>query len=511
MKEQYLDIISLINSSYYKENKRLNWHISQFEYDKLSRDVYEVLNNLTLPNDDLEVFNVCKPSIYSTLSSYLTHVYDYVVLQSKDIESVYSNESHIYIKNIWENNSIDSIFSIELEKKRFKKNTLKAIYSFLVKYFPKSIFDYTVASKNGLVNEFISIHEKEKFLQISLPYHFTINTTNNSYIESLTINISSEIFKTIEDKYFELDKEQKESIEFIISTFLARAYSDINQYNGFLKGCKSILTGTGNNYHNRLISTLAKKENIEVCRFYHGGDRCFYDDDWYWENEFFQTDTFVTYGRKWKQFAVEMIKNKNLNIKVKAIGSKYHQKIFDKYFNRKSNDKKKILYIPNSFVGEARQFPYAKIIDPLLFDWQKYLIETLQNNGFEVIYKKHPKGFFQEENILGKIAAYELTEPMMKALEGIDMVLCDMAGSAFVESLCAGKDIVIIDTQQRPFNENNKEELQKAVKIVEAYWEDNILKINEKKLIDTFRTININEEDKKRLIFDYFLNGDEND
>ncbi len=511
MKEQYLDIISLINSDYYKKNKRLNWHISQLEYDKFARDLYEILNNLILSDDELEVFNICKTSIYSTLSSYLTHVYDYVLLQSKDIEPVYSHESHIYIKNIWENNSIDSIFSIELEKKRFKKNTLKTIYSFFVKYFPKSIFDYTIASKNGLVNEFISMHDKERFLQISLPYHFSIDTTNNSYIKNLTIKISTEIFKVIEDEYFELNCEQKESIEFIITTFLVRAYNDINQYNGFLKGSKSIITGTGNNYHNRLISTLAKKENIEVSRFYHGGDRCFYDDDWYWENEFFQTDTFVTYGTKWRQFTLEDIDEKNLNIKVKAIGSKYHKKLFDKYFGKKSNDKKKILYIPNSFVGEARQFPYAKIIDPLLFDWQKYLIEILQENAFEVIYKKHPKGFFQEENILGKIAKYESTEPMMKALEGVDMVLCDMAGSAFVESLCAGKDIVLIDTKQRPFDENNKKELQKAVKIAEAYWEDNILKIDEDKLIDTFRTININEEDKKRLVFDYFLNGDKDD
>ena len=101
--------------------------------------------------------------------------------------------------------------------------------------------------------------------------------------------------------------------------------------------------------------------------------------------------------------------------------------------------KKKILYLPNSFVSEARQFPYSKIIDPLLFDWQKYLIELLQINGFDVIYKNHPKGFFQAENILGKIAKYESTKPMIEALHDADIVLCDMAGSAFVEALCAEK------------------------------------------------------------------------
>jgi hypothetical protein len=91
------------------------------------------------------------------------------------------------------------------------------------------------------------MHEKKKFLQISLPYHFTIDTTNNSYIKSLTTKILIEIVKVIEDNYFELSCEQKDSIEFIISIFLARAYNDIKQYNGFLKGSKSIITGTGNN------------------------------------------------------------------------------------------------------------------------------------------------------------------------------------------------------------------------------------------------------------------------
>ena len=96
-------------------------------------------------------------------------------------------------------------------------------------------------------------------------------------------------------------------------------------------------------------------------------------------------------------------------------------------------------------MGEFRIMPNARLIDPILFDWQKYLIEMLQKNGFEVIYKTHPKGFLHNDNFLGKIANLESTKPMIDALEEADTVLCDMAGSAFVESLCAGKNIVLID------------------------------------------------------------------
>ena len=357
------------------------------------------------------------------------------------------------------------------------------------------------------MNEFTN-NKKNNFLQISPEYHFDIDTKSSKFSKRLATIMSNVLILNIEEKYFKLNDDHKESISFIIETFISRAYNNINSYNGFLKGSKSMITGTGNNYYNRLLSTIAHKENIKVTRFYHGGERCFYDDKWYWDNEYFQTDIFLTYGQKWAEFARRKAIELNKDIQIKAIGSVYHQKIYNNFFDKKTNNKKKILYIPNAFVGEARQFPYSKIIDPILFDWQKHLIETLQKNGFEVIYKKHPKGFFQEENILGKIASYESTKPMIEALEDVDVVLCDMAGSAFIESLCAGKDIVLIDTKQRVFNTETKKDLEKVVKIIDAYWEDNILCIDEKMLIDTFENLNIDAEEKRKIVQEYFLEGE---
>ena len=88
-----------------------------------------------------------------------------------------------------------------------------------------------------------------------------------------------------------------------------------------------------------------------------------------------------------------------------------------------------------------------------------------------------------------------------------DMVLCDMAGTAFIESLCAGKNIVLIDTTQRPFNFEAKKDLQNSVKIIEAYWENNILKIDEEKLVDAFSKFDINKDNMRKTVKDYFLNS----
>lgn len=505
--KQYLDITSLINSDYYKKNTRLKWHISQLKYDELAQDIYDLLKNINLSKQEEEILNISTTSIHHNLCSYLSHVYDYVVLQEQNIKPIYSSSSNIYIDNIWNNKPLDKIFSIELEKKRFKKTKLKSIYSYLFKYIPKKKYNYILASKNQLVNEFVE-KNKNTFLQISPPYHFDIDTTSSIFSKNLATKLNILIIENIEKKYFILNEEHKQSIKFILDTFISRAYNNLNSYNGFLKDSKNIITGTGYNYYNRLLSTIAEKESIKMTRFYHGGDRCFYNDTWYWDSEYLQIDTFITYGTKWANFARKKALELNKKIEVKAIGSKYHQKLYDKFFDKKINNKNKILYIPNAFIGEARQFPYAKIIDPLLFDWQKYLIEILQKNGFEVIYKKHPKGFFQEENILGKIAKYESTKPMIEALEDADMVLCDMAGSAFVESLCAGKEIVLIDTKQRLFNIETKKDLEKAVKIIDAYWDDNILCIDKDMLVKTFKNLNINSDDKRKVVKDYFIEGE---
>ncbi|QKF81091.1 hypothetical protein [Halarcobacter ebronensis] len=504
---RYLDINSLIVLNYFENNDRLTWHISHKKYDEFAQDIYKWLYEIDLDDKEFELFNISSPIIYQSLSTYLTHVYDYIILEEKREHIFYSQDSSIYIDKIWKKQVIDSIFSIELEKKRFKRSKIKSLYSFLIKYIPKNFFDAIIISKNQLVTEFVN-KSNLKTIYLSPSYYFKINTNRSYFTDKIAKKLANNLIEKIENEYFKLFEDHKASIEFIINTLLSRAHNDLKSYNGFLKSAKNVITGTGNNYYNRLLSTIAKKENCKVSRFYHGGDRCFFNDPWYWESEFFQTDYFYTYGKKWGNFAKNKVYELNKNIDVISLGSKYHTKIYNKYFGKKIGNRKRILYIPNSFVGELRQFPYAKIIDPLLFDWQKYLIDMLQKNGFDVIYKKHPKGFFQEENILGKIAKHESTNLMIEALSEADIVICDMAGSAFVESLCAGKDIILIDTLQRPFDIKNKRNLQKAVKIVEGYWEDNILKVDEKILIETINFFNIEDNDKDDIIKEYYINKD---
>ena len=321
-----------------------------------------------------------------------SHLLDYYTLKNKRIDGVYSDNSKVYIDNIWKGRCINQIFHLNLEKIRFKKTKLKSLYSTISTLIPKSLLDFIVVSKNQLINDYIS-ETKSTSLQISPAYHFPINLNSNKFVKQLSKKILDKIVSFIESKYFLLSDEHKKSVFFIIDSYLARANNDLSLSIRNFHNTPIIITSSGTNYYNRLMSTIARKQGTEIWRFHHGGERCFFDESHYWNEELFNADLFISYGKKWSDFASEIIIDKKLEIKAKSFGSFYHKKVFDTHFSRSNKSKVNILYIPNSFVGEARQFPFIKIIDPLLFDWQRYLIELLQNNGFDVIYKKHPKGF----------------------------------------------------------------------------------------------------------------------
>lgn len=50
-----------------------------------------------------------------------------------------------------------------------------------------------------------------------------------------------------------------------------------------------------------------------------------------------------------------------------------------------------LLYCPTGLSGNERYSPFHSISDESYIIWQRYLIESLINRGYEVIYKKHPK------------------------------------------------------------------------------------------------------------------------
>ena len=66
--KKYLDIVSLINSDFYKKNQRLSWHISHAKYNKLACDLLNLFKNLKLNKNDAKILNIVKSDIFISLS-----------------------------------------------------------------------------------------------------------------------------------------------------------------------------------------------------------------------------------------------------------------------------------------------------------------------------------------------------------------------------------------------------------------------------------------------------------
>lgn len=503
---QYLDIKSYISSRGYLGDERIFWAVNQSEYDFLSVDLYKWLLQSPLPSEDYEIFQISFPLIHLTLACYLSHLLDYKKSKRANIKSIYSKESIFFIDPIHKNHILNKIFYLDIIEKRFKFSLLKKGYSLFVKFLPGKFISEYIGSQNQLIRQYILGRNP---VYIFPNYYFRRNKKSIEYNNSISNTLTEYICNNIKSKYFELDDFQKESISFIFKSFINRTQQDLYTYNNFLKSKKVLITATGTDYYNRLLSFLASSNELKVVRVDHGGERIFYLDDCYWDYESYYLNAYITYGQGYKN---ELQKRFSSDIQILNLGSEYYKDIFITNFSKKKESgNKRILYVSNSFVYEARQLLYSKIIDPVLFDWQLYLIKILKKNGYYVNYKKHPKGFLQEENILGGFCDKEITLPMINALQDIDICIFETAGTAFVESLCARKDIILIDIGQRRFNQRIFNDLIKCVKIVKAYWKNNLIYINEKELIDAIESPPKNKDDIGEIVYKYYLSSESND
>lgn len=425
--KQYLDIISLINSDFYKKNQRLSWHINHVEYGNFNENLFNFFEKIKFNEREDIIFQLAKTSIYKSMTDYLSHIYDYTMLSANNVQPEYSFNSKSYLESIWKRKKLSSIPQIERNNKEFKKNFIKKIYQIFTEIIPKNLFSYIVLSRNSLINDFLI--NKYDYLKLTHPIYLSSHKLESKLSKSLSKKISVLICSFVEEKYFKLESEHKETINFIIEGLLAEADSNLKNYDGFLKNSKNILLGTSTGHYTRLVSTIAKNHKINVWKFDHGGEKCFFDNDFYWNTVFYNTNVFVTYGKKWKKHVEKKAKDLNKDIEVKAIGSSYLQNIFSSNFEKKLKPNKKILYLASSFMSEENRTLYGTIVDPVLYDWQKYLIETIQSFKYQVIYKIHPKSTSKEYNNLGQIAAYKNSKSTMESFKDSDIVIMDYAGN----------------------------------------------------------------------------------
>ena len=114
---------------------------------------------------------------------------------------------------------------------------------------------------------------------------------------------------------------------------------------------------------------------------------------------------------------------------------------------------------------------------PLVFEWHRWLLDTLGRAGFTVIVKGHPKG------LQGQLSPASVLAPFCeRTLSGhfdpldlpqVDCLIFDYAGTAFADALAANIGIVLLDLGVRPIDPGGAELLDARVERVSCHFNRN--------------------------------------
>ena len=166
--------------------------------------------------------------------------------------------------------------------------------------------------------------------------------------------------------------------------------------------------------------------------------------------------------------------------KIKTLGSKKHQMIYDSTKRLNSKIKKKIIFLPGCFLGE--QFlhnPFFKPSDIFLADCIAAFVNQVNGLGYEIVIKVHPGGI-QQDNFYNSLGV-KISQNTFNIRNYNNSILAfDFAGTAFIDSLSSNFPIVLINNGARPFSNLFLLDLKKRCEIIKPYFSNNNLRFKNK-------------------------------
>lgn len=502
----YVDIEAMLADNFHLGEERYRTAITQQKYDHLGEHIFVALRDLVSNKDDLsELIELCFPQLYSNLCIYLSFLLDLSAGAHSKRISFSSRASHTF-------NVINSRRRIEdtplnnIAGSRWVPNWKLNSYHRVVPWLPSKLYSRLVLQKNTLALDFL---EGRGAVRFSLEHYLYVNgaaggreiavdTTSCRYIlNSLVLDSIAGIREVLDDLHtsnlLDIIRMDLGSIMYL------KKFVENDRFLSNVSG-KQIITGTGSKSSTRVLSKFFKINGNEVLRFSHGGDRCFFNDEVFRKTEFFECDKYITHGHAEGRFLFD-----------RSIGmsSKYHKRLYESFSNTSNTGNQShrtVVYCSGSYVGDLRHFYNMKYVDTLYFDWQLYLVKMLKRIcSSSVLYKKHPKGFLHAENVVGEFADGELNMPMEEALAYGDIWIFDMAGSAFVEALCAGKQVIYIDSGQRKFNPDTFTQLNSSISIIKTVEGNSCLSVDESHLKELIYSDRVNKSEQESLVNEFYL------
>ena len=194
--------------------------------------------------------------------------------------------------------------------------------------------------------------------------------------------------------------------------------------------------------------------------------------------------------------------------RVVAAGSKHHASIVNAA--SPGTTVKKVFVITAAFTGTRRAIPNLKLHDVVYYEWHRRLLTMIKSAGFETFSKRHPKGLGSALKLYDDVASTELRQVVMQSIYSeADAFVMDIAGSAFLESACTLKPVVLIDIPNRTMTDEGRKAIEPSIQVVRAEFdEQNRVVVDPKRVVDAIRQP-VDIDARRKLINDYLIQPDQ--
>lgn len=273
-----------------------------------------------------------------------------------------------------------------------------------------------------------------------------------------------------------------------------------------------IYSGTPKHF-GRLIGWWARRNDIAVHRFAHGGDRTSHVDPGWDLIELPFCSNYIVHGRAEARNIRARLASGQYGAAIRDIpqiearGSEKHLALFERAraTRRPARKPQRLLYIASSHHDMGLPFsPAFKNPDLRYLEWQHWLLRSLRVAGYDVVVRPHPRGV-NENALLADLGELQTSKPLDPISTDADCLVFDFPGSAWFDTLATQTPMVLIDIGPRQLDARSEVLLRDRCPVIPTYeTERNLLRADIDAIRAGLERARSGPDAAARLVEDFF-------
>lgn len=441
--------------------------------------------------------NVLKPLIINIISNYIN--INNKLSEIKNFKNIFIDKNNsIIASSILENTIIEDDKLISLQKSIYnKRKYLKKIKNFININIISGIYENFTFSENELSKNFL---KNKKYLKININTLFPIILDENKKNKNIAIEMINLLAYDLLKNNINLNNYQIKSLANICNLYINRLFNNI-EINYINKEFKNCFISNSQNYYNRLISFMLKDKALTFNGFDHGGEKIFYNNFGYYENELEYVNNYFVSSSQYSNYLNKINKN---NVKINIIKSEYNNTLFNNHFKNKNNNHN-IIILNSSIDGESTGNIYQQTTDDINKTILLIKIRKLLRTKYNFKIKTHPKSRINilKNKLFNKKEFSNLS--LSSLFEKNDIFIFDYLGTTLKECLCAGKEIIFFDHGIYHYNSSFFDELSEVIHIIPIQYNENKLNFEKDDLFEAIENPKTDKKKKFDFINKYYL------